>query len=274
MNEQICSISRALGSVEKHLGDDISVGDMAAASGYSLFYFIRLFNQFTHHTPYDYLIRRRLAQAAGEVLSTRKRLIDIALDYRFQNAETFSRAFYRVYQIQPSQLRKGGKLDERLMLTARTQAHLVHFQYGISLKPVIQQRPERFIAGIPIIQDGFKVSRQELIRQCKPFVPEGAECTASVIIRKEDNSREKSWVLGYEISDIAVLPLTLIAQKIPAGRYAVFTHSGSIAAIPLSLDYVYQTWLMNMDEHIEPSIEIYQFPLGETENIYILFQLK
>ena len=97
MEDQLAAISRALDFIERHLKDKILVEDMADACGYSLFYFIRLFNQSIHLTPYDYLIRRRLAQAAQELLNGDRRVLDIALDYGFQSAEAFTRAFNRVF---------------------------------------------------------------------------------------------------------------------------------------------------------------------------------
>ena len=84
-------ICRALEFVEENLKDEISVGDMASAVGYSLYHFCRTFNEATHQTPYSYLMRRRLTEAARVLLSTDDKIIDVALDYQFGNPETFSR---------------------------------------------------------------------------------------------------------------------------------------------------------------------------------------
>ena len=274
MNEQIDCLSRALRFIEEHLNDAVSVGDMAAASGYSLFYFIRLFNQYVHHTPYDYLIRRRLTKATQEVLSTDRRLIDIALDYRFQNAETFSRAFYRIHHIQPSQLRKEGSQNERLMLTARTGRHLAHFQNGISLRPAINNRSQCFLTGMPILQDWHTESLQALLSQCRDIFPEKKQFILSAIPFREAGMQGKGWLLGYEVNQAAELPGGLVAQRMPAGRYAAFLHSGPLADIPLSLDYIYQTWLSNSEGQVISSNELYQFTFNEPGKIHISVRLK
>ena len=96
------SIVLAIDFVEENLGEDITIADVAEATGYSLYHFCRVFTQATHHPPYDYLIRRRLSQAAQDLLASERRIIDVALDYQFSTPETFSRAFKRLFGIQAS----------------------------------------------------------------------------------------------------------------------------------------------------------------------------
>lgn len=84
-------ISQAVDFIEDNLKEAIAVADVADAVSYSLYHFCRTFNQATHHTPYDYLMRRRLSLAAQELLQTDKKIIEIALDYQFNSPETFSR---------------------------------------------------------------------------------------------------------------------------------------------------------------------------------------
>jgi len=120
------AIGHGLDFVESHLQEPIAVGNMASHCGYSLYYFCRVFNALTHSTPYDYLMRRRLACAAAELTGSSRRIIDIALDYQFNSPEVFSRAFKRVYMQQPQQYRATKNSDPRLNLSRITTEHL-HF---------------------------------------------------------------------------------------------------------------------------------------------------
>ena len=72
-------IAQALDFVELNLKEPIAVADMAGAVGYSLYHFCRTFNQATHHTPYDYLMRRRLAESAQTLLQTDEKINGNAL---------------------------------------------------------------------------------------------------------------------------------------------------------------------------------------------------
>lgn len=47
-----------------------------------------------------------MSQAASDLISTDKRIIDIALDYRFGSQEAFTRAFKKEYDVTPGRYRK------------------------------------------------------------------------------------------------------------------------------------------------------------------------
>ena len=126
----------------------IGVADMADAVGYSLYHFCRTFNEATHHTPYDYLMRRRLSEAARTLLQADDRIIDVALDHQFSNPETFSRAFRRMFDTQPSQWRKDGCLDRWRLMPRLTLAHLAQIAKGPYLRPVLEERAPFRVVGL------------------------------------------------------------------------------------------------------------------------------
>ncbi len=148
MSAKIAAIYSAIEFVEEYLRDEISVGDIAASAGYSLYHFIRVFNQVVHHSPYDYLMRRRLSEAALELLSGDRRIIDISLDYCFQNHETFSRAFKRMFAMQPSQWRAKENRQNSLLLPCLTMEYLQHINGKSFLCPrLIDNKEVCFIHG-------------------------------------------------------------------------------------------------------------------------------
>ncbi len=57
----------------------------------------------------DYLRQRSLAFALKEVQDSKKRLLEIALDYGFSSHEAFSRSFKEAYGVTPSQYRADPK---------------------------------------------------------------------------------------------------------------------------------------------------------------------
>ena len=90
---QLTAIGKALDFIEDNLEENIGVADMADAAGYSLYHFCRVFNSIVHHTPYDYLMRRRLSESARALVETDRKIIDVAFEYQFNSPETYSRAF-------------------------------------------------------------------------------------------------------------------------------------------------------------------------------------
>ena len=118
MNPQISAIIAGLDFIEGHLCIPITVGDIADAAGYSLFHFIRTFNKIVKHTPYDYLMRRRLSLAAMLLFETNERVLDIGLTCQFESHEGFTRAFGRVFGMPPIVWREIKTLDRRLLMPA------------------------------------------------------------------------------------------------------------------------------------------------------------
>lgn len=256
MEERIAAISAALDFIEQHLREDICVEDMAASCGYSLFHFIRLFNQCVHHTPYDYLIRRRLAGTAGELLHTRRRLIDIALDYRFQNAETFSRVFHRVFGLQPSRVRKQGWLDSRLILQRCDLALMRHYlRFGIPHASRIMQA-ERWLAGLPMESDISLVKMKEIRERLKLAFPASFGWYWLRTYPVNGSQAEPADFAGVQIADPGGLPAHLFARRLPAGAWAVFTGQRLIENIHFSRAYIYQTWTANTGEKIVSPLEV------------------
>jgi AraC family transcriptional regulator len=126
----IPAMIQAVEFIEDNLTEDIAVADVADAVSYSLYHFCRMFNSVIHHTPYDYLMRRRLSESARELVETNKKIIEIAFDYQFNSPETYSRAFKRMFSVQPYQWRKRESIDRRSLMSRLTAEHIQHMNKG------------------------------------------------------------------------------------------------------------------------------------------------
>jgi AraC family transcriptional regulator len=119
---------KALQYIEDHLTDPICIEDISTHVNYSLFHFSRVFNAVTMISPYTFLMRRRITEAANQVINTHRRLTDIAMDYGFQSSEVFSRSFRRLFNTSPSDLRKQKYIDSRQLLPAISANQLQNWQ--------------------------------------------------------------------------------------------------------------------------------------------------
>lgn len=104
--EYIKRLQRALDYVEENLKEDLKLEKISEQCYFSTPHFYRLFQVFTGYSIMDYVRKRRLSQAAQELLTTNKRLIDISFDYRFESQEAFIRSFKRMFGITPGEYRK------------------------------------------------------------------------------------------------------------------------------------------------------------------------
>ena len=99
-------VKTAIEYIERRLGTEIRVDDVAEAAGFSKFHFCRIFKAETGLTVYEYVQRRRLARGAYLLLHGSVSVLDIALELCFGSQEVFSRAFKRVYGLPPGRYRR------------------------------------------------------------------------------------------------------------------------------------------------------------------------
>lgn len=236
-------ICRALELVETGLTAEIGVADMARAAGFSLYHFCRMFNAATHHPPYDYLMRRRLAEAAREVLTTRRRVLDIALDYQFNNPETFSRAFKRILGRQPSELRREGAIDPRRLMPQLTPAHLAQIARGGYTGAVAGAGKELRLAGIStLLKDERDVAELWDLLRSEAGHMHGTRYGVSFYSPGWER-RGIVYLAAIETGQEAPLPGALARKDLALPTYTRLVHRGSRQTLGLSLDYVFHTWL-------------------------------
>jgi AraC family transcriptional regulator len=263
----LAPIARSIEFIETHLRSSIAVADMAEAVGYSVYHFCRTFNQATHHTPYDYLMRRRLAEAAQVLLSSERRVIDVALDYQFNSPETFTRAFRRVYGVQPTQMRKRGRIDPRRRMPRLTLAHIEHIHKGMVLRPEIAEWGALHLAGVMTPVHGDRTAIPALWDWLAREL-EGCEGTSSgeqyglVHYPETWETHGCAYMAAIEVQEEPPARTFLAVKTLPPRRYARFVHQGPARDLDLTLDYVYHTWLLKSDHDPCPPYIVERYVRG------------
>ena len=106
MKEQILAVQRMQDYIERNRTGEIRLSDLARVSLFSPWYAYRLFRDCLGLTPTEYIRKYRLTQAARQLRGGKTRVIDAALDAGFSNVDTFTRAFYREFGLNPSDYMK------------------------------------------------------------------------------------------------------------------------------------------------------------------------
>ncbi|MBO5094888.1 MAG: helix-turn-helix transcriptional regulator [Lachnospiraceae bacterium] len=88
-----------------HCSDDLNLDDIANMSGFSKFYFSRIFKQFTHVSFYKYVNQKRIEKAAELLIEPKNSITDIALSCGFSSLSSFIRMFKIVKGCTPTEFR-------------------------------------------------------------------------------------------------------------------------------------------------------------------------
>jgi len=105
-------LAAALEIVEQRLCEPMNAADLAKACFLSYSGLQKLFRYAFGCSVSEYMTKRRLSRASYELLTSRKSITDIALDFQYDSPEAFSRAFRRFWNISPSEFRKTRRFSE------------------------------------------------------------------------------------------------------------------------------------------------------------------
>ncbi|AFJ48414.1 MDR efflux pump AcrAB transcriptional activator RobA [Shimwellia blattae] len=92
--------------LEGHLDQPLSLDNVAAKAGYSKWHLQRMFKDVTGQAIGAYIRARRLSKAAVALRLTARPILDIALQYRFDSQQTFTRAFKKQFAQTPALYRR------------------------------------------------------------------------------------------------------------------------------------------------------------------------
>ncbi|KWU59558.1 AraC family transcriptional regulator [Priestia megaterium] len=102
------NMNRALHYIEENLTNDINFREVVKLALCSEYHFKRMFSFLAGITLSEYIRRRRLTLAAFELKDKNVRVIDIAIKYRYNSPDSFTRAFQNLHGISPSEAKKDG----------------------------------------------------------------------------------------------------------------------------------------------------------------------
>ena len=98
-------ITAAMGYINTHFRDELTLDDVAAFAGFSRFYFSRSFKKQTGYSFKDYLCQKRLQVAMDLLIRTNTPMREVAMESGFGSVATFNRVFREKKGCTPTQYR-------------------------------------------------------------------------------------------------------------------------------------------------------------------------
>ncbi|WP_405656701.1 GyrI-like domain-containing protein [Streptomyces sp. RK9] len=228
-------LNQSLEYIERRLDQDVDVAEVARIAATSEYHLRRMFSALAGMPLSEYVRRRRLTVAGGEVLAGRESLLDIAVRYGYGSGEAFARAFRAMHGVGPGEARRtGAALVSQPRLTFRLTV-----EGSSSMRYRVVDKPDFSVVGlktrVPLVHSGPNQAIIDFVRGIAPGTLEGLEKLSDqephgvvAICDDLDPSRAEGTELDYYQGVItsAAAPDGTTVLPVPAGTWAVFTTSG------------------------------------------------
>lgn len=257
----LSSLSNAVDYIERNLCDEIDISQIARASALNEYELNNLFHSLTGMTIKEYIRKRRLTLAAFDLQSSEQRIIDVAIKYGYDSADSFRRAFVSQHNILPSAVKtKSAALNIYPPLSFEIKvkgANKMNFKivnleelvvYGIST-PCFSADSERYELARDVWDEKYQHIPQKI---CDGYdgVWYGIWSNNSYTIARDKSNCTKE---------------NLIKTVIPSGQYAVFTtECGGYAGdeLPKLHSQIFDCWLPDSGYEISRDFELEVYHLA------------
>ncbi len=102
----LARVTAAVRRIEQDWTAELNLAELAREARLSPYHFLRTFQSLTGVTPHQFILRRRLREAALRLGSERGKILDIALNCGFRDLSNFNRAFRAEFGVSPRGFRQ------------------------------------------------------------------------------------------------------------------------------------------------------------------------
>ena len=234
--DSLKNLNEAMAFIEANLSDEIDYAEVAKIVYCSESHFKRMFSFLAGIGIAEYVRRRRLTLAGLDLKNSDLKMIDLALKYGYDSADSFSRAFFALHGILPSQVKKSNKV---LKAYPRMSFHL-SIQGGDEMNYRLVEKEAFKIIGfkkrVPIIFEGVNSEIVKMTERLTPEIVQQLKELSNVeprgIISASTNLSDGRMSVNGELDhyigvlSLAQEPANFDTLEVEAGTWAVFEAVG------------------------------------------------
>lgn len=241
--------------IEANLDYDIALADVATAANISQWHFQRVFKALTSETLKTYIRSRRLARSLEKLLKEDTRIIEIAVSAGFESQESFTRAFKKAFGMTPNEYRKMGNRSLFLKKVQFDTDYLHHINQGITLEPELVEQEQMLLVGMKTCFYSVDSEKNNIAEKLPPlwdeFLPRIGEIESAVsetgygVVRQTKKKTDHlEYYAAVEVHTLGTVPDGMVRIELPASIYARFRHTGPVANLNNTVNYIYSSWLL------------------------------
>ncbi|MCH7373190.1 MULTISPECIES: helix-turn-helix domain-containing protein [Aeromonas] len=241
-------IERVLDYIHAHLDEPLSLEQLAEQSCWSRWQLQRVFLHETGLTVAHYVRELKLSQAAEALLSSRQRVLDLALCYGFGSEVSFSRAFKQQFGCSPLAYRKRGQRLGLSMPLVRAQTPQACAPKWVQVR--VESRAGFVLHGIKGEIRGLFANEPDF-HQTVPAIWRAAQAAGGLpstgellgVVDVSAAGAALPYWAGVAATEDAILPAGFARLTIPSQEYAVLSHVGPIQQLAETLNWFILHWL-------------------------------
>lgn len=211
--------------IETHIKEDLTVKQIASDVGYSVFHFCRIFTINQGVPPGDFIRKKKLLSARFELLKSDK-IIDIAIDYGFDTASGFSKAFHKEFGYSPTTYKK--------RISSDSTNEIITNIGGLIMNPVLIKKSAFKVAGYGIKTNVAENFTKDIAAYWDTYNGENLECKmysqlnppkhgeVGVCIPNGDDENA-IYLFGVIVDNYQKVTADMMTVTVPEAEYAVFT---------------------------------------------------
>lgn len=234
--DSLSSMNNAMAYIEENLTKDLDYSKISKIACCSEYHFKRMFSFLSGISLSEYIRKRKLTLAALDLKNSDLRIIDIAVKYGYNSADSFSRAFHSIHGILPSKARS----ENALLKAYPRMTFQLSIKGGNEMNYRIAKKESFNLVGfkkrVPIIFDGVN---PEIEKMTELLTPEAIKQLKSIsdveptgIISASTNfsegrmeeKGELDHYIGVATSNNELTEFDVL--KVDAGTWAVFEAIG------------------------------------------------
>jgi AraC family transcriptional regulator len=237
-------VAKALWYVENNFAGEITLDEIAGVAGVSRYHVSRAFGEAIGRPITHYVRGRRLTEAARALASGATDILTVALEAGYGSHEAFTRAFREQFGLTPESVRAQRHLGNIELVEAVSMNHAILTDLA---EPRFESRNAFLVAGLSARYD-YESCGGGIPAQWQRFAPyignvAGQIGSDAYGVRYNSDDSGLDYLCGVEVGELSQLPPELSRVRVPANRYAVFTHRGHISAIRSTWHAIWNKWL-------------------------------
>jgi AraC family transcriptional regulator len=236
--------NRALWTIDRNLTGVLTLGSVAEACGVSRYHLAHAFGESAGMPVMEYVRRRRLSEAAGNLAQGADNILDLALEFGYASHEAFSRAFRTQFGMTPEEVRRNASTDG---LPVQQPLKVAETPHAALMAARIEELPQLRFVGL--LEHVLFSQLQTIASQWQRFMPHYGEIEDKAhpipagVSTNLDDEGNFDYVCAVEVKRFTSVPKGMAQLTVPAQTYAVIRHDRHISEIGNTFNAIWNEWM-------------------------------